>query len=122
MTRIKHVATPENSVDLTAYAALIAQDKDLAEQIKKLETERASLRAAIESAIDGKEYATVNGKPVVQRRASERFAIKALTTAHPEFVEPYTHEVVKEEFDFASFYRNHPDIAEQYRVYSLVNL
>lgn len=84
--------------------------------------EAERLKKLIDDQIGDAHAGLVDGRKLYTHRPEERWAVAALVKDNPELTQHYYSTVEKEEFDFESFRRIHPEIAEKYRVRSFRSL
>lgn len=96
------------------------QEARAAVEAWKAEAER--LRKEIETEAGDAYALTVDGRKVITNRPKEQYAEAKLIKDYPDLVQHFMHPKVQNVFDMDEFRQRHPEVAEQYRVRSFVEV
>jgi len=90
--------------------------------VEAWQAEANRLRREIEAEAGDAYALTVDGQKVITNRPKEQYAEARLIKDYPDLVQHFMVPRVQNVFDMAQFREHHPEVAEQYRVRSFVEV
>lgn len=90
--------------------------------VEAWQAEADRLRKEIEEQGGGAYALTVDGQKVITNRPKEQYAESRLIKDYPDLTAHFMKARVRYELDMDDFRQHHPDVAEQYRVRSFVEV